>query len=102
MAVVERCGQSSSESVTESKQRMLAILEMAPDAFVELDPAGLIVEWNSQAERTFGWSREEAIGRPGVMVVPPRLREAWEESLRKLHEGPKEPGPVEPVAALVL
>jgi two-component system sensor histidine kinase/response regulator len=102
MAVVERCGQSSSESVTESEQRMRAILEMAPDAFVELDTAGLIIDWNPQAERTFGWSRAEAIGRPGVMLVPVRLREAWEDSLRRLHEGPKEPGPVQPVAALVM
>ena len=40
-----------------------AVLETAQDAFVSVNDEMAIVEWNPIAERTFGWSRSEAIGR---------------------------------------
>ncbi|MCZ7575076.1 MAG: PAS domain S-box protein [Ardenticatenaceae bacterium] len=40
-----------------------AVLEAVPDAIVTLDARGQIVEWNSSAERLFGYSREEVVGR---------------------------------------
>lgn len=40
-----------------------AVLEAVPDAIVTLNAQEQIVEWNSQAERLFGYSREEAVGR---------------------------------------
>jgi len=44
-----------------SEQRLRSILTNAPDAFIATDDAGLITEWNVQAERTFGWTRDEAL-----------------------------------------
>ncbi|MFG6430544.1 PAS domain S-box protein [Roseateles sp. LYH14W] len=44
-----------------SEQRVRSILTNAPDAFVATDGAGRITEWNVQAERTFGWTRDEAM-----------------------------------------
>ena len=41
----------------------LLILDTALDAVVGMDAQGLITEWNPQAEVTFGWSRDEALGR---------------------------------------
>ena len=53
------------------------MIETASDAFVSVDTAGRIVEWNRKAEETFGWTREEAIGLPLVAtVVPEASREA--------------------------
>lgn len=47
-------------------------IEMAGDAFVSIDQAGMVVEWSRQAERTFGWSEGEASGRDlGLLVVRP-------------------------------
>src|SRR5579859_3016485 len=43
--------------------RMLGILNSANQAFVGMDAAGRITDWNRQAEMTFGWPSEEAIGR---------------------------------------
>lgn len=43
--------------------RVRGILRNAPDAFIATDEAGHITEWNAQAERTFGWSRAEAVRR---------------------------------------
>lgn len=49
------------------------VLEMA-DAVVVADPAGTIVFWNGAAERLFGWSESEAVGRPLDLIIPERLR----------------------------
>ncbi len=53
------------------------ILQHAPDAFISSDKQGRIVEWNAQAERTFGWRRDEAVGRSiAELIVPPAMRNA--------------------------
>ncbi|MGH3995048.1 MAG: PAS domain S-box protein, partial [Pseudonocardiaceae bacterium] len=53
-----------------------AILESTHEAFVSMDAGGFIVDWNLQAELTFGWSREEAVGRVlSDTIIPPRYRE---------------------------
>jgi PAS domain S-box-containing protein len=51
------------------------IVEAALDAVVSTDRNGQITRWNPQAERTFGWSAGEAMGRSLTdTIVPPRLR----------------------------
>jgi PAS domain S-box-containing protein len=55
----------------ESEQAAGAIIETSLDAFVQIDESGKIVEWNRQAEATFGWSREAAVGRAfGELLLP--------------------------------
>ncbi|MEV5888261.1 PAS domain S-box protein [Nonomuraea fuscirosea] len=44
-------------------------------AVVVADSAGIIQSWNLQAADLFGWSTEEAVGRPLTMLMPHRLRE---------------------------
>ena len=52
-----------------------SILETAHESFIAAGPDGRIVDWNQQAERDFGWSREEVIGRDlATTVIPPRVR----------------------------
>jgi PAS domain S-box-containing protein len=54
------------------------------DAVVAVDDAGLIVEWNEAAERTFGWTRAEALGaQMGELIVPPRSRTRHYEGVRR-------------------
>jgi PAS domain S-box-containing protein len=50
------------------------LLETAPDGFVISDAQGRIVLVNRQAERLFGYSREELVGRPVELLVPPASR----------------------------
>ena len=60
----------------QAREAARAIIDTAGDAFVAMDAAGLITDWNPRAETMFGWSREEAIGQPiGELVVPPAVRE---------------------------
>jgi len=56
----------------EASRRHHQIIETALDAFVGMDAAGVITDWNAQAERTFGWARAEAIGRSLADVALPR------------------------------
>lgn len=49
-------------------------LEAAPDAVVIIDGAGAIAQVNSQAEKLFGYRREELVGRPLEMLMPERYR----------------------------
>jgi len=57
------------------------------DAVVAVDHAGRIVAWNAVAEQTFGWSRDEALGKPiGVLIVPPQHREAHNSGMRRYQE----------------
>jgi PAS domain S-box-containing protein len=63
--------------VAESDTRAHLILDTAHDAFVGMDADGRIVQWNAQAEKTFGWTRAEAIGRNlAETIIPPAFREA--------------------------
>ncbi|MEO7863613.1 MAG: PAS domain S-box protein [Nitrospirales bacterium] len=74
-------------SMRESQAHMWRIVETALDAFVGMDAAGVITGWNGQAERMFGWPRQEAIGRVlSATVIPLRDREAYERGLRHFLE----------------
>jgi PAS domain S-box-containing protein len=55
---------------TESDGRYLALLEAAPDAMVVVDQAGDIVLLNLQAEKQFGYKRDELLGQPVTNIIP--------------------------------
>ncbi len=64
-------------ALREGEQRTAAIIETASEAVVGMDTGGSITDWNRAAEATFGWSRDEAIGRVlAETVIPERYREA--------------------------
>jgi hypothetical protein len=61
-----------------------AILDSALDAIVSMDARGLVTEFNPAAERMFGYSRAEAVGRPmGEVIVPPALRDQHARGLAR-------------------
>lgn len=63
------------------------ILDTAQDAFVSIDGDGIVVEWNDAAERIFGWSRSEALGREmAELIVPPNLRSGHRDGLAHIQE----------------
>ena len=59
------------------------IVDSALDAVVVADGDGRIIEWNPQAERTFGWKRAQVLGAAVTeTIVPPSHRDAHERGLR--------------------
>ena len=60
--------------LAESNDRNQMILETAHDAFVGIDETGHVSAWNSQAEATFGWQADEAMGRLlADLIIPERF-----------------------------
>ena len=52
---------------------LAALVESSDDAIIGRDLNGLIISWNSAAERVFGYSADEAMGRPlAILAVPGR------------------------------
>ncbi|MCY0916332.1 response regulator [Massilia antarctica] len=75
---------SLSEQVYRNEKHLRDILTHAGDAFVGLDAAGLIVEWNRQAEKTFGWLRDEVIGKPlEDILIPTAFRRRHAEGIAR-------------------
>lgn len=56
-------------------KKNIEILEFIPDAIVIVNSGGRIIFVNSQAEKVFGYNRDELIGKPVEMLVPERLRD---------------------------
>ncbi len=75
---------TAERALRESDARKGAILEAALDCIVSMDETGSITEFNPSAEKTFGYSRAEAMGRPLVeLLVPPAFREQHLAGLRR-------------------
>ena len=73
--------------VRQSGQRINAIIETAQDAFIGIDLRGRVIDWNSQAEAMFGWSRDEVIGRSlGTLIIPERFLPHFERAIRMANE----------------
>jgi protein-histidine pros-kinase len=69
-----------------------AIVQVALDCIVAMDHEGLITEFNPAAERTFGYTRGYAIGKPlAELLVPPSLRQAHREGLARYLAGGEGP-----------
>ncbi len=71
-----------------SEAKFRALLEAAPDAMVIANARGEIALVNSQAERLFGFSRSELLGRPAQMLIPERFREGSVARIQSYHSNP--------------
>ena len=60
-----------------SEARFRAVVDGALDAVVTIDESGCLVEFNPAAERIFGYTRQQVIGRPlSEVIIPPSMRSA--------------------------
>lgn len=61
------------------ERRTRKILDTAHEAFLVMDEAGAIIEWNPGAERMFGWPRHEILGRSWeATLIPGEVRDVLE------------------------
>ncbi|MBI3230319.1 MAG: PAS domain S-box protein [Burkholderiales bacterium] len=58
----------------EREARIRALVEQSPIAIIEWDLNFCVIEWNSAAERIFGYTREQALGRHASFIVPQSAR----------------------------
>jgi PAS domain S-box-containing protein len=70
-------------ALMESEELFRSVIQTAGDAIISMDAEGDIILWNSGAERAFGYSAEEIVGKPATTIMPERFREAHLGALRR-------------------
>ena len=82
---VERRRDAEELSANEARHR--AMLDAALDCVVTMDHEGRVVDFNPAAERTFGYTVDEAVGRDmAELIIPPELRERHRQGLARYLE----------------
>jgi PAS domain S-box-containing protein len=69
------------------EEHLAAIVESSNDAIVSKDLNGTILTWNAGAQRVYGYSAEEVIGRPMRILLPPNRDTEEEDILEQLRRG---------------
>jgi PAS domain S-box-containing protein len=81
------------QDITERKRgeevalRLAAIIESSDDAIVGTDLDGIVMTWNSGAERIFGYLAEEIIGKPITILIPSDRQKEEEAILERIRFG---------------
>ena len=71
----------------EAHARLAAIVETANDAIISRTLDGVVTSWNAAAERIYGYSAAEMIGRSIVTLFPPEHKEELESISQQLARG---------------
>jgi PAS domain S-box-containing protein len=71
----------------EARLRFAAIVESSEDAIASGTMDGTIVSWNAGAQRVYGYTEEEAVGKPITILIPPELPDEENQILEKLKAG---------------
>jgi PAS domain S-box-containing protein len=66
---------------------LAAIVNSSDDAIISKDLNGIIMSWNTGAERIFEYTAAEAVGQHITLIIPAELREEETEILRRLRAG---------------
>jgi PAS domain S-box-containing protein len=75
------------KTVEEIRSRLAAIVESSEDAIVSKDFGGIITSWNASAERIFGYTEKEVVGKSITLIIPPELRGEEAQILQRLRTG---------------
>jgi PAS domain S-box-containing protein len=67
--------------------RLAAIVHSSSEAIVSSTEAGLITVWNPAAEKIFGYSADEAVGRHSSLLTPPHLLAEYREWVARVQQG---------------
>lgn len=71
----------------QARATLAAIVESSEDAIVSKDLAEVITSWNRGAERLFGYSRQEAVGKSVMLLIPEERLEEEGPILEKIRRG---------------
>jgi PAS domain S-box-containing protein len=66
------------------ERTLAAIVQSSDDAILSMKLDGIIVSWNRGAQRMYGYSEVEVLGRPIQMIIPPEFQQEAKEILQRL------------------
>jgi len=75
------------EQAAEARARLAAVVESSEDAIVSKTLNGTITAWNPGAERLFGYSASEAVGKPMRMLLPVESASEEDNILERIGRG---------------
>lgn len=78
---------TSRKEAEQGQRRLAAIVESSDDAIVGKDLSGIVTSWNPAAERMFGYSAKEMIGRPITTIIPSELHDDERKILETIERG---------------
>src|SRR5687768_15323740 len=64
-----------------------ALIESADDAIISKTLDGTLTSWNKAAEHIFGYTADEAVGKPVLMLIPPDLQDEEKMILSRIRNG---------------
>ncbi len=93
IAILQQRNKALQAEVAERQQadvmrnRLATVVESSEDAIVAKTLDGIVTAWNQGAERIFGYTPEEIIGRPITILIPPERHEEETAILARLRKG---------------
>jgi PAS domain S-box-containing protein len=79
--------ENSPQALILRAHRSEAIVESSDDAIISKSLTGIITSWNPAAERLFGYTAAEIIGRPISVLMPPERHDDMESILNRVRKG---------------
>ncbi len=73
----------------EMNRRFAAIVEDSDDAIIGKTLDGVVISWNRAAERIYGYTAEEMIGKNISVLIPPEFRDEMPELMERIRKGEK-------------
>ena len=83
LAASRRRGATRNQTLLEREAHLQSILDTVPDAMIVIDVQGVMQSFSPAAQRLFGWSEAEAIGRNVSMLMPQPYRGAHDGYLMR-------------------
>src|SRR5437016_3484011 len=80
-------GDTNTPADAHARAHLAAIVECSDDAIVSKSLDGIIINWNSGAERIFGWTAEEVVGKSIDIIIPEDRRQEEPMILAQLRAG---------------
>jgi PAS domain S-box-containing protein len=87
MAVVTFSDITERQGAETAALQLAAIVESSADAVIGKDLNSIVTSWNATAERMFGYSADEMVGRSITLIIPPGHQNEEEQILSKVRRG---------------
>ena len=80
---------NADEILPQAEALFQSLFDFAPDAIIVVNNKGSILQANEQAEKIFGYSKKELIGKPADILIPERFRKSHDEHLKEYIQNPR-------------